>query len=154
MKEMNPVLVKVRGVQKTPEGEENTIRTEARGRYIFRGGKHYVLYEEEGLSEVGKVSTTLKFDEEKLTLLRHGAVEQTLEFVPRRESRSPYRTPIGNLNLAVRTEFFRAFESDCAYGIFGHGSFCRYQDTHGGVQPGGGGHPPKPEQPLHRGCAN
>jgi uncharacterized beta-barrel protein YwiB (DUF1934 family) len=105
MKEMNPVLVKVRGVQKTPEGEENTIRTEARGRYIFRGGKHYVLYEEEGLSEVGKVSTTLKFDEEKLTLLRHGAVEQTLEFVPRRESRSPYRTPIGLLNLTVRTEF-------------------------------------------------
>ena len=105
MKEMNPVLVRVRGVQKTPEGEENTIRTEARGRYIFRGGKHYVLYEEEGLSEVGKVSTTLKFDEEKLTLLRHGAVEQTLEFVPRRESRSPYRTPIGLLNLTVRTEF-------------------------------------------------
>ena len=105
MKEMNPVLVKVRGVQKTPEGEENTIRTEARGRYVFRGGKHYVLYEEEGLSEVGKVSTTLKFDEEKLTLLRHGAVEQTMEFLPRGESRSLYRTPIGSLNLAVRTEF-------------------------------------------------
>ena len=54
---------------------------------------------------MGKVSTTLKFDEEKLTLLRHGAVEQTLEFMPRRESRSPYRTPIGSLNLTVRTEF-------------------------------------------------
>lgn len=105
MKEMDPVLVKVKGVQKSPEGEENTILTEAEGRYCFRGGRHYVLYEETGLSEAGKVTATLKFDESKLTLLRHGAVEQTMEFLPRAESRSLYRTPIGNLSLAVRTEF-------------------------------------------------
>ena len=105
MKEMDPVLVKVKGVQKSPEGEENTILTEAEGRYCFRGGRHYVLYEETGLSEAGKVTATLKFDESKLTLLRHGAVEQTMEFQPRAESRSLYRTPIGNLSLAVRTEF-------------------------------------------------
>ena len=105
MKEMNPVLVKVKGVQKSPEGEENTILTEAEGRYCFRGGRHYVLYEEQGISEAGKVTATLKFDESKLTLLRHGAVEQTMEFLPRAESRSLYRTPIGNLALSVRTEF-------------------------------------------------
>ncbi|MBE6101575.1 MAG: DUF1934 domain-containing protein [Selenomonas ruminantium] len=105
MKEMNPVFVRVKGVQKTPDGEENTISTESQGRYIFRGGKHYVLYEEKGLTENGKVTATLKFDESKLTLLRHGAVEQTMEFLPRGESRSLYRTPIGNLSLAVRTEF-------------------------------------------------
>ena len=82
MKEMNPVFVMVIGVQKTPDGEENTISTESQGRYIFRGGKHYVLYEEKGLDESGKVTATLKFDENKLTLLRHGAVEQTMEFLP------------------------------------------------------------------------
>ena len=108
MKEMEQeqVLVRIKGVQRTPEGEENTLETEAGGRYAFRSGRHYVRYEETGLAEAGKVFTTLKFNEEKLTILRHGAMEQTMEFMLGKESRSLYPTPLGNLSLALQTEFF------------------------------------------------
>lgn len=106
MKEQERVLVRVKGVQRTFPGEENTLETEARGRYTFKGGRHYVRYEDAGLVEDKVVSTTLKFSEGKLTILRHGAMEQTMEFILGQESRSLYPTPLGNLSLALQTEFF------------------------------------------------
>ena len=54
MKEMNPVFVKVKGVQKTPDGEENTISTESQGRYIFRGVSTMSSTKKRALMRAGK----------------------------------------------------------------------------------------------------
>ena len=99
---MDRVRVTVRGTQVDETGEENVIETTAAGRHYLRGGKHYVLYED-GDGSQGKVSTVLKFDEDKLILLRHGTIEHRQEFTPQADSRSFYRTPLGELELEVHT---------------------------------------------------
>ena len=99
---MDLVRVTVRGTQVDETGEENVIETTAAGRHYLRGGKHYVLYED-GEGTQARVSTVLKFDEDSLTLLRHGAIEHRQEFMPRADSRSFYRTPMGDLELEVHT---------------------------------------------------
>jgi len=98
--EMERVLVTVRGTQTDETGEESVIETTAAGRYYLRGGKHYVLYED---GAEARTSTVLKFNEHKLTLLRHGAIEHRQEFLPQGKSRSFYRTPVGELELEVHT---------------------------------------------------
>ena len=103
MSEMNRVLVKIRGSQVDLAGEESVIEMMAAGKHYLHKGKHYVLYEDTASSE-GSASTVLKFDEHTVTLLRHGSIEHTQEFLPQQESRSAYRTPVGNLEMTVRTE--------------------------------------------------
>lgn len=104
MSDMDQVVVKVSGVHRDTEGEETRIQMMAEGRHCLRGGKHYVLYDDHTIAQGEKVSTVLKFDEYRAMLLRHGAVEQSQEFLPQEESHSVYRTPFGNLDLSVRTD--------------------------------------------------
>lgn len=100
---MERVRVRVRGMQVDEAGEQNVIETAAIGRYCLRGGKHYVLYEVEEKDKQAQTSTVLKFDETRLTLLRHGAIEHRQEFIPRVKSCGCYRTVAGDLQLEVHT---------------------------------------------------
>ncbi len=100
---MERVIVRVRGEQTDPEGETSRIETVAEGRHYYKGGKHYVLYDDL-MMEDGEVSTVLKIEPGAMVLLRSGSVCQEQRFAANEESVSEYRTPFGNMRMAVRTE--------------------------------------------------
>jgi len=100
---MERVIVHVRGAQTDPEGETSCIETVAEGRHYYKGGKHYVLYDDQ-MTDTGEVSTVLKIEPAAMVLLRSGAICQEQRFVVNEESISEYRTPFGSLQMAVRTE--------------------------------------------------
>lgn len=104
MQETGVVRVRVCGTQKDAAGEVSRVETEADGRYDVRGGKHYVRYADETLAEGARVDTTLKFGAEEALLIRRGALSHEQRFSLGRETRSTYRTPYGDMALAVRTQ--------------------------------------------------
>ena len=97
------VAVTVEGVQVDTAGEKTVLKSEARGKYSARAGKHYVRYEDASLHDK-VVPTVLKFSGEGLTLIRRGAVDMQLEFRLGERTRSVYRTPYGNFDLLVETQ--------------------------------------------------
>lgn len=104
MSEQNPVVIRVKGSFRDAEGKEDEILTVAKGRHYFHRDKHYVLYDDDSLQQGTKTPTVLKIGRDTMTLLRHGSVEQEQHFECGAERLSTYRTPYGNINLAVRTD--------------------------------------------------
>ena len=129
MSEKRPVVVKVRGAWQDAEGKQDSIRTVAKGHHYFHRGKHYVIYEDESLEQGKKISTVLKIDTGMMTLLRRGPLEQEQRFEEGREHTSIYRTPYGNIDMAVRTEELSvrygevAGSVDIRYGLWVNGAF-------------------------------
>ncbi len=131
MSEQNPVVVRVKGSFRDAEGREDEILTVAKGRHYFHRDKHYVLYDDEDLQQGTKTPTVLKIGQEAMILLRHGSVEQEQRFERGTEKRSTYRTPYGNINLAVRTEELSVHYEDgkaegivdIRYDLFVNGAF-------------------------------
>ena len=81
MAEPERVRIRIRGTQKDAEGAVQHTETQAVARHHGEGGKHYLRYEDRTLLAGQAVPSLLKFSENGLTLVRHGAVEQRLEFV-------------------------------------------------------------------------
>ena len=85
--------------------EKEEISTENSGELYKKRGTYYLKYEEsaEGLEGV---KTTVKIEEEKLTLIRQGAVRTIQNFIPDERTKFDYQTPHGTLNLALEVEKF------------------------------------------------
>ncbi|WP_302488667.1 DUF1934 domain-containing protein [uncultured Mitsuokella sp.] len=136
MSEKRPVIVKVRGSWQDAEGQKDSIRTVAKGHHYFHRGKHYVIYEDESVEQGKKISTVLKIDDGHMTLLRRGVLEQEQRFETGREHTSIYRTPYGNIDLAVRTEELQvdygeiAGRVDIRYGLLVNGAFQSQNQLH------------------------
>ena len=100
------VRVRVKSCVVDELGAAQRFSSEAMGTYVYRGGKHYIRYEEE-LSRGETSQVTLKLMGNSAKLLRGGGslgVEHLLHFLPEQETRSSYQTPYGDLSLAIHTE--------------------------------------------------
>ena len=104
MKDRRRVMIKVSGTQLDEAGEKNKIVTQAEGQYVFRGGKHYVLYDDNELHDEQTIATVLKFNQSELNLLRRGAVKSEQRFVIGKQHESLYRTPYGDLSIGTCTQ--------------------------------------------------
>ncbi|MCR5560155.1 MAG: DUF1934 domain-containing protein [Schwartzia sp.] len=101
---MERVIVRVRGEQKDLMGEKSSIEMVTEGRHYYKSGKHYVLYDDTSMEEVGKTATILKIAPDSMTLLRHGGVEMEQHFALSEKSISQYRTPYGDLEMVIMTD--------------------------------------------------
>ena len=104
MHEERAVRVRVCGEQRDAAGEVTRQELEAAGRYVLRGGKHYVRYADETLAEGARVHTTLKLSAGEAWLSRRGGVCHEQRFVLGKRTRGTYRTPYGAVALAVQTQ--------------------------------------------------
>lgn len=97
------VRLLITGTQYDDQGEENVTRLSCDGEYYFRGGSHYILYQERS-PETGEITrNTLKLKGNMLEHKRQGAVSSLLVFEPLKEHLTQYRTPAGMLTLGVLT---------------------------------------------------
>lgn len=97
------VLVKISGLQGVQDGDE-TVELMAHGKYYKKNDKHYLLYED--VEEESGVATknTIKFNEDKVEVLRNGMVNGKLVFQKGKNSQSLYGTPYGDILLEILTK--------------------------------------------------
>ncbi len=97
------VLVKISGLQGATDSGE-CVELMARGKYYRKNEKHYLLYDD--IEEESGMTTknTIKFNEEKVEVLRNGMVNGKLVFDEGKNSQSLYGTPYGDILLEVLTK--------------------------------------------------
>ena len=91
MEKSGRIRVRICGEQTDAAGAVQHTEMRAMARHDVKNGTHYLRYEDTTLLAGQAVPSLLKIAPASLTLVRHGAVEQRLEFVPRAE-----RVGVGN----------------------------------------------------------
>ena len=94
------VLISVSGLQTMTE-EDEQLEILVPGQYFFRGGSHYLLYEEaiEGTAAVTK--NRIKLREDYMEVTRKGPVSTHMLFEKGKKNITYYYTPFGSIELGI-----------------------------------------------------
>ncbi len=96
------VLIRVSGVQMM-DGDEDNVEIITTGDYFLRDGKRYIIYNEM-MEETGEnIRNTLKITEDKVEILKRGAINAHMVFEKNRKNMMRYVTPVGEMAVGVAT---------------------------------------------------
>ena len=89
------VLVTVRGLQMTPDGDD-TIEVTTTGKYYEKDGKRYLFYDEIG-------DDSIQITEEHVSVSKKGLINAQMNFEKENKLVSVYETPYGQMEMGVYT---------------------------------------------------
>lgn len=95
------VLLSISGLQLSPDEERETVEVIAPGEYYYRGGKHYILYDEvtEGFDQVTK--NVIKVTPDYMELTKKGVTNVHMVFEKDKKNLTYYYTPYGSLLIGI-----------------------------------------------------
>lgn len=100
------IMIKVIGIQKNIEGEENTIELTTEGTIYTKNNNTYIVYKESEISGMEGTTTSLKIeDDRKITMKRYGQTTSSLVFEKDKSNKSDYNTAYGNFEIEIMTSF-------------------------------------------------
>lgn len=111
---MKPVKITITSQGK--QGKEALPQTKQvyHGVMTEKSGKYYVLYNEDAQSGLEGTKTTLKWDQERVIIIRSGSVEHRQEFCQGLKDQSLYQTPYLKLPLLTDTSYvYTGFKKGC-----------------------------------------
>lgn len=111
------VIIRIKGVQKYPEGERVETITETDGEYYFRNGNYYVKFEEEAEGFSEKTKCLLKMKENHVELTKKGLVDSCMVFEKGKSHVTRYKTPFGMILMGIRTGHLHMLEEENAMAI-------------------------------------
>ena len=97
------VIIKVKGIQ-GGFASDDAIEMITTGQYFEKKGKSYIKYEDTSLDEAQVTSTTIKIEEDQVSILRFGATNTQMIFEKDKEHFSPYETAFGLFEITLRTK--------------------------------------------------
>lgn len=95
------VLITIKGYHNIDGEDQEPVVTQARGKYAFRNGHHFVRFEEELGEGQGTAKNLVKFGGKYLCVTRHGAYSTRMEFEEGKRKLTKYQTPAGELEFGV-----------------------------------------------------
>lgn len=107
------ILISVKGLHTLNGADENEeIEVFSAGKYFFKNGKHYILYEEqeEGSEAVVKNRISLKGD--CMEVQKKGPVNSRMVLERNRKNESWYNTPYGNLMAGTTVTDMKVTEDE------------------------------------------
>ncbi|MDD6262251.1 MAG: DUF1934 domain-containing protein [Clostridiales bacterium] len=96
-----PVLLTVRSVQTSAEGEKETVEFVTDGTMRRCGSGWVIRYEESELTGLEGVWTTVTAEDGKITVDRSGSFESHMIFEKNQKHLSLYETPVGVLSIGT-----------------------------------------------------
>ncbi len=101
---MKPVLVKVQSIQRDANGDELKLELTSEGKWYVKDQTQYIVYEESELTELKGVTTVIKvLPDASVLLLRMGSMHQRQEYRKGKTSKSLYETPVGTIDVTMKT---------------------------------------------------
>lgn len=96
------ILLKIRGLQMSND-DSDTIETICPGKYYFKNGKHYFIYEEvvEGFTET--TMNRIKLQSGYMELFKKGVTNVHMVFEEGKKNQTYYYTPFGSLLIGIDT---------------------------------------------------
>lgn len=106
------ILISVKGLHALEEADEEEVEVFSAGKYYFKNGKHYVLYDEmvEDTKTIVKNRITLK--DGRLEVKKTGPVNSLLIFEEEKKNNSWYNTPFGQLMAGIDVQSMRVKEQE------------------------------------------
>ena len=96
------VLVTVRGLQMTPDGDD-TIEVTTTGKYYEKDGKRYLFYDEIGDDTNLIVKNSIQITEEHVSVSNTGLITAQMNFEKDNQLVRVYETPYGQMEMGVYT---------------------------------------------------
>ena len=96
------VLVTVRGLQMTPDGDD-TIEVTTTGKYYEKDGKRYLFYDEIGDDTNLIVKNSIQITEEHVSVSKKGVINAQMNFEKENKLVSVYETPYGQMVMGIYT---------------------------------------------------
>ena len=130
------VLISIRGLQFDDSGlshvasdeELDMIETICPGRYYYKNGAHYLLYEEVMEDFFESARSMIKLRDKDFTLIKIGAVNAQMVFSEGKKTMTDYQTPLGNILIALDTKKIEVHEDeDCMEIHITYGLEANYQ---------------------------
>jgi len=124
------VKITILGTQNQCDGQTDSSRSTAEGMYYFRGGKHYIVFEELSPDHTDSIRSAMRFDEKRLVLIRQGGLNTRMEFERGVRMRSSYAAGPGTMVIDIDTKQYVLRESDgmmilkVSYKLFLEEKFC------------------------------
>lgn len=91
------------------------LQTIFSGQMAGRGGKYYVVYDENADTGLEGTKTTIKWDEKSIVIIRYGQLEHRQEFAQGLVDNSLYKTPYMAIPVVART---KSINVACENGIW------------------------------------
>lgn len=106
---MKPVKIRIVSSVKDEKGRQQPTEQVCFGRMTEKNGKQYVFYEESAVTGLDGTKTTLKWDEERVIILRNGTLEHRQEFARGLVDKSLYQTPYIKIPLETTTTYLYTY---------------------------------------------
>lgn len=106
---MQPVKIRIVSTTKEAGGRAQPVEQRYRGTLAVKNGKYYAMYNEDAQSGLEGTKTTLKWDQQRLVILRSGAVDHRQEFCRGYLDRSVYKTPYLTIPLTTATSYLYTY---------------------------------------------
>ena len=104
-----PVRIRVLSTTKDEKGVQPTTEQIYLGNMVEKNGKNYVMYKDTGEETFAGTKTTIKWDEERVLILRSGALEHRQEFFKDMVDESTYKTPYMEIPLVTKTNYLYTY---------------------------------------------
>ena len=101
------VMISVRGIQILNGLTDGDIETVQKGKYYFREGSHFLIYDEymEGFQQ--PVKNILRFYEKEVSVVKRGLVNVQMLFEEGKKTLTQYHTPFGAIMVGLDTRKVR-----------------------------------------------
>lgn len=97
------VVISFKGTQ-SDGYDKDTVELVTEGKYYKKGDNYYITYKETELTGMEGTTTTLKVEENKITLMRFGSNNTQLIFEKGQNHICCYETEFGSFSVGVRSK--------------------------------------------------
>jgi uncharacterized beta-barrel protein YwiB (DUF1934 family) len=104
MSEGKSVKILTKSSQVDMDGQKNDMEFFVEGNYTEKGQTKYLIYKESEISGMEGTTTTIRIDDDSLSIIRFGSINSKLEFRQGVVTRSVYTTPYGRFDIGIDTK--------------------------------------------------
>ena len=102
---MKPVKIRIISSVKDENGRQQPSEQICFGRKAEKNGTNYVFYEESEVTGLEGTKTTIKWNDERIIILRSGTLDHRQEFCQGLVDKSLYQTPYLKIPLETATKY-------------------------------------------------
>ena len=102
---MKPVKIRIISSVKDANGRQQPSEQICFGRMAEKNGTNYVFYEESEVTGLEGTKTTIKWNDERIIILRSGTLDHRQEFCQGLVDKSLYQTPYLKIPLETATKY-------------------------------------------------
>lgn len=102
---MKPVKIRIISSVKDENGKQQPSEQICFGRMAEKNGINYVFYEESEVTGLEGTKTTIKWNDERIIILRSGTLDHRQEFCQGLVDKSLYQTPYLKIPLETATKY-------------------------------------------------